>query len=136
MIFLWHTRSTWDIHLLKQIFAIFGQLTPLLQAARKSAGLSQTELSKRLDLSQSRLSAMELNPNSIRLDQLLVICATPPIHAPFPFEPKVNGSVFKGSSQAEKYLTTLLTAQLLFGMFAAPDGHAKNFSIKALPQGR
>jgi serine/threonine-protein kinase HipA len=45
-------------------------------------------------------------------------------------------SVLKGSSQTAKDLTTLLTTQLLFWLLAAPDGHAKNFSIKILPQGR
>lgn len=44
--------------------------------------------------------------------------------------------VLKGSIQAEKDLTTLLTAQLLFWMLAAPDGHAKNFSLRVHPQGR
>ncbi len=44
--------------------------------------------------------------------------------------------VLKGSIQAQKDLTTLLTTQLLFWMLAAPDGHAKNFSIRVLPQGR
>jgi serine/threonine-protein kinase HipA len=44
--------------------------------------------------------------------------------------------VLKGSVQAEKDLTTLLTTQLLFWMLAAPDGHAKNFSIRVLQQGR
>jgi HTH-type transcriptional regulator/antitoxin HipB len=61
---------------MKQILSISNQLAPLLQAARKSAGLSQTELARRLDLSQSRMSAMELDPASMRLDQLLSICAT------------------------------------------------------------
>lgn len=61
---------------MQQILSIADQLAPLLQAARKSAGLSQTELARRLDLSQSRMSAMELDPASIRLDQLLSICAT------------------------------------------------------------
>jgi HTH-type transcriptional regulator/antitoxin HipB len=60
---------------MKQIFALSSQLTPLLQAARKSAGLSQTELAMRLSLSQSRISAMELDPSSIRLDQLLTLCS-------------------------------------------------------------
>jgi HTH-type transcriptional regulator/antitoxin HipB len=60
---------------MKQILSISDQLSPLLQAARKSAGLSQTELARRIDLSQSRMSAMELNPASLRLDQLLSICA-------------------------------------------------------------
>ena len=45
-------------------------------------------------------------------------------------------SVLAGSVQAEEDLSTLLKAQLLFWMLAAPDGHAKNFSIRLLPQGR
>ena len=45
-------------------------------------------------------------------------------------------TVLQGSTQAEKDLTTLLTTQLLFWMLGAPDGHAKNFSIRILPQGR
>ncbi len=61
---------------MQQILSICDQLAPLLQAARKAAGLSQTELARRLDLSQSRMSAMELDPASIRLDQLLSISAT------------------------------------------------------------
>lgn len=61
---------------MQQILSISDQLTPLLQSARKSARLSQTELAKRLDLSQSRMSAIELDPASMRLDQLLSICAT------------------------------------------------------------
>ena len=44
--------------------------------------------------------------------------------------------ILKGSIQAEQDLTTLLMTQLLFWMLAAPDGHAKNFSIRVLPQGR
>ena len=44
--------------------------------------------------------------------------------------------VLKSSVQAELDLTTLLKAQILFWMLAAPDGHAKNFSIRVLPQGR
>ena len=61
---------------MKQILSISDQLAPLLQATRKSSGLSQTELAKRLNLSQSRMSAMELDPASMRLDQLLSMCAT------------------------------------------------------------
>lgn len=58
---------------MKQILSISKQMGPLLQAARKSAGLSQTELAQRLDISQSRISAMELDPGSISLDQLLML---------------------------------------------------------------
>ena len=44
--------------------------------------------------------------------------------------------VLQGSDSREADLTTLLQAQLLFWMLAATDGHAKNFSIRLLPQGR
>ena len=59
---------------MKQILSVPDQVGPLLQAARKSAGLSQTALAERLGISQSRLSAMELNPASISLAQLLALC--------------------------------------------------------------
>lgn len=42
----------------------------------------------------------------------------------------------RGSIRAEQDRRTFLTAQLLFWMLAAPDGHAKNFSIQLLPGGQ
>lgn len=45
-------------------------------------------------------------------------------------------AVLRGSVRAEDDLTTLLAAQVLFWLLAAPDGHAKNFSIRLLPEGR
>lgn len=45
-------------------------------------------------------------------------------------------AVLRGSERAEEDLTTLLTSQVLFWLMAAPDGHAKNFSIRLLPEGR
>ena len=45
-------------------------------------------------------------------------------------------SVLRGSERAQEDLTTLLTSQVLFWLLAAPDGHAKNFSIKLLAGGR
>ena len=45
-------------------------------------------------------------------------------------------AVLQGSIHVEKDLTTLLKTQLLFWMLAAPDGYAKNFSIRMLPLGR
>jgi HTH-type transcriptional regulator/antitoxin HipB len=36
--------------------------------------LSQTTLARRLGISQSRMSAMELDPGSISLEQLLALC--------------------------------------------------------------
>jgi serine/threonine-protein kinase HipA len=45
-------------------------------------------------------------------------------------------AVLRGSERAQEDLTTLLTSQVLFWLLAAPDGHAKNFSIKLLAGGR
>jgi HTH-type transcriptional regulator / antitoxin HipB len=59
---------------MKQLLSVPAQAGALLQAARKAAGLSQTTLAQRLGLSQSRLSAMELDPGSISLEQLLALC--------------------------------------------------------------
>ena len=60
---------------MRQMISIAGQAGPLLQSARKAAGLSQEALARRLGISQSRLSAMELDPGSISLDQLVALCA-------------------------------------------------------------
>lgn len=40
------------------------------------------------------------------------------------------------STEAQKDRNDFLTSQVLFWMLAAMDGHAKNFSIRLLPQGR
>jgi len=45
-------------------------------------------------------------------------------------------AVLRGSERADGDLTTLLTSQVLFWLMAAPDGHAKNFSIHLLAEGR
>jgi serine/threonine-protein kinase HipA len=37
---------------------------------------------------------------------------------------------------AEADMKTLMVAQVLFWLLRAPDGHAKNFSIRLLPRGR
>ena len=44
--------------------------------------------------------------------------------------------VLTGSVNAQADLKNFLKAQLLFWMMAAPDGHAKNFSLRILPRGR
>jgi serine/threonine-protein kinase HipA len=44
--------------------------------------------------------------------------------------------VLQGSESRDADLQTLLRAQLLFWMLAATDGHAKNFSIRLLAEGR
>lgn len=45
-------------------------------------------------------------------------------------------AVLRGSERAADDLTTLLTSQVLFWLMAAPDGHAKNFSLHLLAGGR
>ncbi len=47
------------------------QLGLLLRAARKTRGLSQAELGQKLGLSQGRISALELNPKALNLEQLM-----------------------------------------------------------------
>jgi serine/threonine-protein kinase HipA len=44
--------------------------------------------------------------------------------------------VLRGSDAPESDRKRFLTAQLLFWLLAAPDGHAKNFSIFIEPEGR
>jgi serine/threonine-protein kinase HipA len=44
--------------------------------------------------------------------------------------------ILANSERGEQDIVTLLKAQILFWMLAAIDGHAKNFSIQLLPQGR
>jgi serine/threonine-protein kinase HipA len=44
--------------------------------------------------------------------------------------------ILQGSESRDEDLATLLRTQLLFWMLAATDGHAKNFSIRLLAQGR
>jgi len=44
--------------------------------------------------------------------------------------------ILRQSATSRHDLRTFLTAQLLFWMLGAPDGHAKNFSIALLPLGR
>ncbi|MDB5954068.1 helix-turn-helix domain-containing protein [Ramlibacter sp.] len=51
------------------------QLGRMLQSARKGRKLSQAEVGARLGLSQKRVSALELDPGSISVDQMLRWCA-------------------------------------------------------------
>jgi HTH-type transcriptional regulator/antitoxin HipB len=51
------------------------QLGRMLQTARKARKMSQADVGARLDLSQKRISALELDPSAITVDQLLKMCA-------------------------------------------------------------
>jgi HTH-type transcriptional regulator/antitoxin HipB len=60
---------------MRQLIRTPAQVGQLLQGQRKRLGLSQTELGTRVGLSQKRLSALELAPDRITLDQLLRMLA-------------------------------------------------------------
>lgn len=45
-------------------------------------------------------------------------------------------ATLRQSVNAETDMKTLMAAQVLFWLLRAPDGHAKNFSIRILPRGR
>lgn len=50
-----------------------GQLGPYLQRLRKAHGWSQTQLGRRVGLSQERISSIERFPERVTFDQLLTI---------------------------------------------------------------
>lgn len=81
---------------MKQILSLSKQLGPILQSARKSAGLSQTELAQRLGISQSRVSAMELDPATINVEQLLALLAA--LNHEVLVQPKNSASEERGAS--------------------------------------
>ncbi|HEY2977252.1 MAG TPA: helix-turn-helix domain-containing protein [Burkholderiaceae bacterium] len=50
-----------------------GQLGPALRALRQRRGWSQTELGRRIGLSQERISSIERQPERITVGQLLTV---------------------------------------------------------------
>ena len=50
-----------------------GQLGPALRALREGRGWSQTELGRRVGLSQERISTIERHPERITVGQLLTV---------------------------------------------------------------
>jgi len=48
----------------------------ILQSARKAKRLNQTQLATRVGVSQARLSALEREPGTISVDQLLAMCSS------------------------------------------------------------
>ena len=50
-----------------------GQLGPALKALRQARGWSQTELGRRVGLSQERISTIERQPERVTLGQLLTV---------------------------------------------------------------
>ncbi|MPS26240.1 helix-turn-helix transcriptional regulator [Pigmentiphaga sp.] len=58
-----------------QVLVTATQLGAVLQAARKSRGMTQSALAGRIGLSQSRVSHLELHADELSLEQLLAWCA-------------------------------------------------------------
>ncbi|MDZ7813735.1 MAG: helix-turn-helix transcriptional regulator [Ideonella sp.] len=58
---------------MNQILSIPSQVGLVLKAQRKGAKLSQKQLAAKLGLSQNRLSELETDPGSMRVDQLLAL---------------------------------------------------------------
>lgn len=50
-----------------------GELGPLIKRLRKAKNWSQTELGRRVGLSQERISAMENHPETVTMDKLLTL---------------------------------------------------------------
>lgn len=50
-----------------------GQMGPALKQLRKTKGLSQLELGRRIGLSQERISAIENRPERVTVDQILTL---------------------------------------------------------------
>ncbi|KAA1007302.1 helix-turn-helix domain-containing protein [Paraburkholderia panacisoli] len=50
------------------------QMAQLLAASRRQAGLTQAEAAARIGVSQSRISALETDAESLTLAQLLALC--------------------------------------------------------------
>jgi len=60
---------------MRQLIRTPAQVGQLLQGQRKRLGMNQTELGAQIGLSQKRQSALELAPDRITLDQLLLMLA-------------------------------------------------------------
>jgi HTH-type transcriptional regulator/antitoxin HipB len=60
---------------MNQLLSLPNQVGLVLRAARKSAKLNQKQLAAKLGLSQSRVSELETDPASMRVDQLLAVLA-------------------------------------------------------------
>jgi HTH-type transcriptional regulator / antitoxin HipB len=58
---------------MNQLLSVPSQVGLVLRAVRKSAKLNQKQLASKLGLSQSRLSELETDPGSMRVDQLLAV---------------------------------------------------------------
>lgn len=61
---------------MQQVITSPAQLGHLIASARKAAGRSQSVQAGLLGLGQSRLSKMELHPETMTLSQVLALCSS------------------------------------------------------------
>jgi len=64
-----------EIPLPPQVLATGDQLGQLLRSTRKRLKLNQADIGVRLNLSQNRVSYLELHPEDLSVKQLLIWCA-------------------------------------------------------------
>lgn len=57
-----------------------GELGPLLKRLRKAKKLSQTDLGRRIGLSQERISAIENHPGKVTMDNLFTVLMALDVH--------------------------------------------------------
>lgn len=57
-----------------------GELGPMLKRLRKAKNWSQTELGRRIGLSQERISAIENHPENVTMDNLLTVMMALEVH--------------------------------------------------------
>jgi HTH-type transcriptional regulator/antitoxin HipB len=67
-----------------------GQLGPALKALRQAQGWSQTELGRRVGLSQERISTIERQPERVTLGQLLTVLMA--LEAQLRVEPRTHAT--------------------------------------------
>jgi HTH-type transcriptional regulator/antitoxin HipB len=57
-----------------------GELGPLIKRLRRAKNWSQSELGRRIGLSQERISAMENHPETVTMDKLLTLMMALGVH--------------------------------------------------------
>ncbi len=58
---------------MRQLITTPTQVAEILRGRRKSRGLSQVELARKLGLSQARLSVLEADPSGLSVERLLLL---------------------------------------------------------------
>lgn len=79
-----------------QLLTIPSQLGAVLRSSRRARRLSQTELARRIGLSQARVSYLEQHPQDVSFEQLMAWCSA--LGLELYVAPKGNGPESRGTS--------------------------------------